>query len=234
MTKRSTAGGKDTRASIIDAAERVFAEKGFYGASLREICTVAGIRPGLLHYYFESKEPLFETTVTRRADEMRAIFNRCIDDVVAARAGHPSPTDLCRAYIRFFFDLSRSRGDGWRSYITLLTQTAAAYDVDIVRNMLRGFDFIAERMTIEFARASPWAPDEAIRASLFYLECAVTTALVSSGLHSVRTRTVDADAVWDRLADDMARFFARGMAVDTARGAELASRDASSAPVSDG
>ena len=49
-----------TEQKIIEAAETVFHEKGFDGARMQEIADKANINKGLLHYYFKSKDVLFE------------------------------------------------------------------------------------------------------------------------------------------------------------------------------
>jgi TetR/AcrR family transcriptional regulator, cholesterol catabolism regulator len=45
---------------IIDAAARVFAERGFHGATTQDIANVLGIRQASLYYYFSSKEAALE------------------------------------------------------------------------------------------------------------------------------------------------------------------------------
>src|SRR5690348_17883325 len=45
---------------IIDAAARVFAERGFHGATTQDIADVLGIRQASLYYYFSSKEAALE------------------------------------------------------------------------------------------------------------------------------------------------------------------------------
>jgi AcrR family transcriptional regulator len=45
---------------IIDAAARVFAERGFHGATTQDIADVLGIRQASLYYYFASKEGALE------------------------------------------------------------------------------------------------------------------------------------------------------------------------------
>ena len=52
-------GNQDTRASILDAARRTFAEKGFDKASIRAIAAGAEVDPALVHHYFGTKEQLF-------------------------------------------------------------------------------------------------------------------------------------------------------------------------------
>jgi AcrR family transcriptional regulator len=49
---------EDRREQIIDAAMRVFAQKGYSKATNKDIAREAGITPGLIYYYFESKEAL--------------------------------------------------------------------------------------------------------------------------------------------------------------------------------
>jgi AcrR family transcriptional regulator len=61
LVKRSgrRPGNQDTRASILDAARRTFAEKGFDKASIRAIAAGAEVDPALVHHYFGTKEQLF-------------------------------------------------------------------------------------------------------------------------------------------------------------------------------
>ncbi len=60
-----------TEQKILEAAKKVFIQKGLDGARLEEIATEAGINKALLHYYFRSKENLFET-----------IFDQMIEKIV--------------------------------------------------------------------------------------------------------------------------------------------------------
>ena len=49
-----------TEEKILEAAKNVFVTKGMEGARMQEIADEAGINKALLHYYFRSKERLFE------------------------------------------------------------------------------------------------------------------------------------------------------------------------------
>lgn len=59
--------GEDRREQIIDAAMRVFAQKGFARASNRDVAREAGITTGLIYYYFESKEDLLKAALEERS-----------------------------------------------------------------------------------------------------------------------------------------------------------------------
>jgi AcrR family transcriptional regulator len=57
---------EDTRERLLDAAERVFVESGYYDATVREICKRAGVNLALVNYHFGDKLQLY-TEVIRRA-----------------------------------------------------------------------------------------------------------------------------------------------------------------------
>lgn len=50
----------NTEEHILEAARAVFIRKGFAGARMQEIADLAGINKSLLHYYYRSKDHLFE------------------------------------------------------------------------------------------------------------------------------------------------------------------------------
>jgi AcrR family transcriptional regulator len=52
-------GNVDTKSEIIEAAKRVFAAKGYDGASLRAVAREAEVDPALVHHYFDGKASLF-------------------------------------------------------------------------------------------------------------------------------------------------------------------------------
>src|ERR1700754_1631822 len=60
MPKKAIAADPSTEQKIKEAAQRVFISKGISAATTREIAEEAGINYALLHYYFRSKEKLFD------------------------------------------------------------------------------------------------------------------------------------------------------------------------------
>jgi len=61
-----TATGSDRRNRILDAAERVFAEEGYHGTTLREVAKAADVKLSLISYHFESKLVLYTAIFARR------------------------------------------------------------------------------------------------------------------------------------------------------------------------
>ena len=68
-----------TEEIIFDAAVQIFEEKGLEGARMQEIADNAGINKALLHYYFRSKEKLFDAVFNKLAGIMFNKFFACFE-----------------------------------------------------------------------------------------------------------------------------------------------------------
>lgn len=64
-----TAEARETRRDLIEAALELFAEKGFYGVSLRDIARAVGVQQATIYHHFASKEALFEAVIVDPAGE---------------------------------------------------------------------------------------------------------------------------------------------------------------------
>jgi AcrR family transcriptional regulator len=60
----------DKRTAIIDAAVAQFARKGFYGTTVPEIASEAGVAVGSIYRYFDSKEALVNAAIVERKQAM--------------------------------------------------------------------------------------------------------------------------------------------------------------------
>lgn len=64
---------QDTESRILEAAEKEFLEKGFAGARTTSIAEAAGVTHAMLHYYFRTKEKLFDKIITEKVKLMREL-----------------------------------------------------------------------------------------------------------------------------------------------------------------
>ena len=64
---------KDTKDRIIEAAIKLFAEKGFDGTSVDEISKLAKVNKAMIYYYFSSKERLLLSIMRKSVDEFTSI-----------------------------------------------------------------------------------------------------------------------------------------------------------------
>jgi TetR/AcrR family transcriptional regulator len=73
---RPTTNGDAVRRRILDAAECIFAGRGYAGATTREIALAADIRKRMLFYYFPSKAALYRAVLERIIVDMVGIHER--------------------------------------------------------------------------------------------------------------------------------------------------------------
>jgi TetR/AcrR family transcriptional regulator, acrAB operon repressor len=80
MARRTKEEAQETRSRILDAAERVFYDKGVAHASLEEIAAAAEVTRGAIYWHFKDKAELFDAMMQRvvlPADEMLARTDCC-------------------------------------------------------------------------------------------------------------------------------------------------------------
>jgi AcrR family transcriptional regulator len=65
---------------IMEAAERLFADKGFEGTSVRDIAEAAGVNLAMISYYFGSKEKLMEAMFDNRASSSILQLEEMVND----------------------------------------------------------------------------------------------------------------------------------------------------------
>jgi AcrR family transcriptional regulator len=72
-----------SRAAILDAAERLFAERGPRGATLAEIAAAAGVATGTPSYFFGGKDALYDEVLVRLATTREAALRDAFSPVTA-------------------------------------------------------------------------------------------------------------------------------------------------------
>lgn len=79
MVKVMTEKEKQTEEKIFEAATEVFEEKGLAGARMQNIADKAGINKALLHYYFRTKDHLFDAVFAALAKKIFSRFDPIFD-----------------------------------------------------------------------------------------------------------------------------------------------------------
>ena len=87
MARPPNADGQRTRQAILDAALALFADKGYFGTSLRDVARAVGVRESALYNYFPGKEALFDALLAAesadKAERLSALLDAPITDVRA-------------------------------------------------------------------------------------------------------------------------------------------------------
>ncbi len=89
----------ETRARLLRAGERLFAERGIHQVRLREINALAGQRnSSALHYHFGSREGLVEAILAEHQTGMDVAVRPALDDLVA-RGAAPTVRDVVAVWV---------------------------------------------------------------------------------------------------------------------------------------
>ncbi len=124
----------ETRASILRAAEHIFAERGLAGARIDAIAAAAGVNKALIYYYFESKDALHLAVVE---EHMKEFSGRALELLSSERGVKDKVLD----YVSMHFDFIASR----RDYARLFQRFMMADNQPFMRIRKEYFSPVARR-----------------------------------------------------------------------------------------
>ena len=109
-----------TKNKILDAAEVLFADKGFNGTSLREITSQAEVNLAAVNYHFGSKKELIKDVMSRYMNELSprletSLHTLCLDDEV-----QPTLIDVFSAFLEPLLHLNSFKENGTSTFLQLL------------------------------------------------------------------------------------------------------------------
>ncbi|WP_150251626.1 TetR/AcrR family transcriptional regulator [Nocardiopsis deserti] len=150
----------DTRTQILDAAERLFAERGYRGTSVRAITDLARANLAAVGYHFGSKAELMSAVARRVVEPINAAQCAGLDRLLAETAD-PGVTELVEAFAGPLFDgmPAGDEGGARRSRLIVMILSDPAEEVRSWAGA--GQDTVRERYLAAFARALPGlSPEE--------------------------------------------------------------------------
>ncbi|GAA5079202.1 AcrR family transcriptional regulator [Thermocatellispora tengchongensis] len=118
-------GSPQTRAAILDAAMRSFADKGYPGTTIRAVARAAGVDPALVMHFFGSKDGLFVEAI-RTGLPVREMHGAIDGD----------PAGLGERLVRRYLGLWEDPATGWRMYALLHSAASAPPAADLIRNFM--------------------------------------------------------------------------------------------------
>ncbi|MDA5558471.1 TetR/AcrR family transcriptional regulator [Shimia sp. MMG029] len=193
---------KEAETLILSAAEKVFAEAGFGGATMQLIADVAGLPKANLHYYFPTKELLYRQVV----QNIFEIWLQAADTFDNAEG----PEDGIGAYIDAKMEISRRHPDGskvWASEVMHGAPVIQDYLETTLAEWTNGRVKVIERWIAE-GRMQPIDPRH-----LLYMLWATTQHYADFG-HQIETLNHGAplsDAQWDEAKNNIKSIILRGI-----------------------
>jgi len=144
----------DTKSRLLQAAERLFAEHGFAGVSVRQLTAAAAANLAAVNYHFGSKEGLLGAIFEKRCRPMNEERLRQLEACEAA-AGDPDRLEkIVAAFIAPALASSTDRGGG--AVFTRLRAVLSVEHNELARALIaRHFDATSERFVAALARALP-------------------------------------------------------------------------------
>ena len=109
-----------TRLRLLDAAEVLFAENGFRGASVRDITQQAGCNLAAVNYHFGGKVNLYREVVMRRLAALRAGRIEAVKAAMSRSGGEATVEDVVAAFGTAFLEplIASAAGRRWMNLMT--------------------------------------------------------------------------------------------------------------------
>lgn len=201
MSKRDAAR-RENEARILAAAEKVFAEAGFGGATMQLIADMAGLPKANLHYYFATKEELYRKVV----QQIFEIWLHAADSFDDA----PGPVEGIGAYIDAKMEISRRHADGSKVWASEVMHGAPVIQ-DYLETTLRDWTSGRERLIQRWIDEGKMAPIDPRH--LLYMLWATTQHYADFG-HQIETLNGGrplSDRQWKAAKDSVKSIILRGI-----------------------
>jgi len=90
---------QSTKERLLNAAERLFAERGFAAVSIRDLSGEAGVNVAAVNYHFQSKDNLYAAVLLRRVQPTKKRIMEALARVPTDAAGRPRVDALIHAFV---------------------------------------------------------------------------------------------------------------------------------------
>jgi AcrR family transcriptional regulator len=201
--RRSGPRSLPTRERILDAAEHLFAARGFHGVSIRDITSEARVDLALANYHFGNKQGLLEAVFMRRAEDLNAERLARLDALLApGRRQTPTLEEIIDAFTHPLLDRSARGGSGWKSYFALIAEINNSPEFGGVL-MTKTYDPVVQRFIEVIRRTLPGCDERDLYWAYHFLSGALTLTFAETGridkLSGGVCRSGDLDSVHERL-----------------------------------
>ena len=200
-----------TRGQIVQAAEKIFAERGFQAMTLRAVTKAARVNLAAVNYHFGSKTNLMRAVIERRVAPINAARLERLDALVAEHAPSPIPLEqIFDALFRpMFAHAAGSKGNDLQ--FMQMVGRALTEPADFMRKMHK--EFFAElsrRFLTELKRACPELSEPQLQLR-FYLS---VSTMLGTIIEQVRLESISGGKFGgkdlDRICDELTAFTVAG------------------------
>ncbi|MDJ0909503.1 MAG: TetR/AcrR family transcriptional regulator [Woeseiaceae bacterium] len=172
---------EETRERILDAAEALFAKRGFDGVTVRQIMSEAGADVALAYYHFKSKRDLFDAVLLRRVGTLNDLRLKALEQVEQRHGDdQASVEEIIAAFTEPLLQILEDDPDEWRDYMALIAQinNSPEWGGEL---MTRYFDPLVSRFLDALRKALPDCDEEDLFWSYHFLSGALTLTFAETG-----------------------------------------------------
>jgi AcrR family transcriptional regulator len=172
---------RTTKDKLMDAAEKLFARRGFHGVSLREITGEAGVDLALVNYHFGTKKKLLAEVIERRGQILNSERLQQLAELKLRSApATPSVEALVSVFLNPILDRLAHAGAGWHSYFALLAYVNNSPEWGCTM-IGKAFDAVVREFIRALTEALPGSAPEDIYWGYNFLTGALTLSLAETG-----------------------------------------------------
>lgn len=148
--------GRDTKDRLLDAALRLFGERGFEGTTLRAVARHAGTSVSAANYHFGSKEALLQAALLRRLEPLNGRRLEALDALERRAGGEPVALEaVVDAFLRPGFEVDRRFGGDRATFRNVAAQLYTDPHDTMISLKSRLFEPVIARYVDALARSLP-------------------------------------------------------------------------------
>lgn len=114
-----------TRTVILEAAGRVFAERGYSDATSKDVCAAAGVNTAAVNYYFGGKDSLYEAVLVEGHRQLLSL-----EDLSEIMSSDAPPEEKLRAFYGRLLRTARAASELWGIKVFLRELAAPSQTVN--------------------------------------------------------------------------------------------------------
>lgn len=199
--------GRDTAERLLDAAEALFAERGFEGTSLRAVTQAAGTSVSAAHYHFGGKEALLRATLRRRVEPMNRLRLERLEALRRRSGGRAlAVEEILDAFLRPLFDLESARAEA--RFVAARLYSDPPELVAALKEEL--FGEVSRRFLEALAEALPARPREEIALG-FHFAVGAMVHVLSGNLEDAPAEARDVPSERATVLQHLVAFLAAGL-----------------------
>lgn len=202
---------KETQERLLDAAEDLFAEKGFEAVSLREITARAEANVAAVNYHFGSKENLIDAVMGRHALPINRERIARLDELLARKEA-PAVREVLDAFLQPMTNRILEKENRQQLFANFMARMIAEGACRLPEAMLPQFQEMVSKVVAGFQKANPsLSEDEAYLGIKFSFAVMKDALMKDEAFEQISAGRLPAQVDWEQLYHKVLDFCEGGL-----------------------